>query len=48
MPMLEAARARPRASTREWFLTIRNHVQFANEWGQYDEAADSMRRRNLL
>jgi transitional endoplasmic reticulum ATPase len=48
MPMLEAARARLRPSTREWFGTIRNHVQFANESGQYDEAADYMRRHNLM
>lgn len=48
MPMLEAARSRLRPSTREWFGTIRNHVQFANESGQYDEAADYMRRHNLM
>ncbi len=48
MPMLEAARARLRPSTREWFGTIRNHVQFANESGQYDDAADYMRRHNLI
>lgn len=48
MPMLEAARSRLRPSTREWFGTIRNHVQFANESGQYDEAADYMRKHNLM
>lgn len=48
MPLLEAARARLRPSTREWFGTIRNHVQFANESGQYDDAADYMRKHNLI
>ena len=48
MALFERARVRLRPTTREWFSTIRNHVQFANESGQYDEAADYMRRHGLM
>lgn len=44
MAMLETARSRVKATTREWFQTAKNYTQFANESGQYDEIADYLRR----
>lgn len=37
-----------RSSTRTWFDTARNYVQFANEGGMYDELMTYMRSRRLL
>ncbi|HEX6547933.1 MAG TPA: ATP-binding protein [Candidatus Dormibacteraeota bacterium] len=45
---LKAALKDVRPSTRPWFETARNYVQFANDGGLYDELASYMRSRRLL
>ena len=47
MAFLDAARARIKPTTREWFTTAKNYAQYANEAGQYDEIADYMRKHRL-
>lgn len=47
MAFLDAARARIKPTTREWFTTAKNYAQYANEAGQYDEIADYMRKHKL-
>ena len=37
-----------KSSTRSWFDTARNYVQFANEGGVYDDLLAYMRSRRLL
>jgi SpoVK/Ycf46/Vps4 family AAA+-type ATPase len=47
MAFLDAARARIKPTTREWFGTAKNYAQYANDAGQYDDIADYMRRHRI-
>ncbi|MDP9225411.1 MAG: ATP-binding protein, partial [Actinomycetota bacterium] len=48
MDDLEAALREVKPSTRAWFETVRNVLEFANTSGEYDELREYMRTRRLL